>query len=121
MTIWPVAMLGAAVLTFGLPEPARAQVHVDVGIYGPRTGAHVVIGGPRVVVVDHRNARWHRSDWRRDDDRRDRRDRWTDRRRAEREYRREVREARREYEREVRKARREYERDLRDARRDRRW
>jgi hypothetical protein len=119
-----LALGTAAVLTV-CATPAAAQVHVDVGVRTSNVGARVVVGGPRVVVVD-RDDRGYRRDrgWRRDDDRRwSKRDREyeKDLREARREYEKERREAEREYLKEIREAEREYEKDMREARRDRRW
>jgi hypothetical protein len=114
--------------------PAAAQVRVDVGIRTPNIGARVIVGQPRVVVVDrvYEDRRYRRErddDWRDDDDRwrgdrrRSKRDREYDKdlREARREYEKERREAEREYLKEIREAEREYEKDLYEARRDRRW
>jgi hypothetical protein len=105
-------MLGAGLGLALFAVPAEAQVHVDVGIFTPRIGGHVVVGAPRVVFVDDR---YYYPAYRRYDPYRRRdRGRWRD----DREYYRDLRDARRDYEREVREARREYQRDVRDARRD---
>jgi hypothetical protein len=105
-------ILGTAIGLVLFAMPAEAQVHVDVGIFTPRIGGHVVVGAPRVVYVDDRYyyPAYRRYDpyWRRD----------RGRSRGEREYYRDLRHARREYQRDVRDARRDYQRDLREARRD---
>lgn len=114
-------IVGAGFVFAGLlATPASAQVHVDVGVMTPNVGAHVVVGGPRVVYVPapyYEPVYLRRGFYPRRDDRGDRGRGWD---RRHREYYRDVRDARREYERDVREARREYERDIRDARRDRR-
>ena len=48
-TAWVVGALSAIGL---YAAPASAQVHVDVGIFSPAFGAHVVVGRPNVYVVD---------------------------------------------------------------------
>lgn len=101
-----------------LATPAAAQVHVDVGVMTPNVGARVVVGAPRVIVVDpyadpyaygyygpqpvyapayrYTRGRTVRG----------------------REFRQDMRKARREYVRDRREAVRDYRRDIRDARRD---
>src|SRR5688500_15765148 len=76
---------------FGLAlsaTPAEAQVHVAVGIFAPRVGAHVIVGAPRVYVDDryYYQGYRHYDPYRRRD-----RGRWRD----EREYYRDLRDARR--------------------------
>lgn len=44
--------LGTGLVVVGFAAPARAQVHVEVGVGTPRVGAHVVIGQPRPYVVE---------------------------------------------------------------------
>jgi hypothetical protein len=127
-------IIGTAFAIVLLAIPASAQVHVDVGVLAPQVGARVVVGAPRVYVVD----RYHepvyapyprygtRERWRNDgeyykDIREARREYEKDRREAEREYWKDRREAEREYWKDVREAQREYEKDRREARRDRRW
>lgn len=112
-----------------LATPAAAQVHVDVGVITPNVGARVVVGAPRVVVVDpyaygyydprpvyvpaYRYSRGPAARARGREFRQDMR-------KARREYARDRREAARDYRRDVRDARRDYDRARRDAWRDRR-
>ena len=130
-------VLGTALALVLLATPASAQVHVDVGVFSPTVGAHVVVGDPRVYVVDRYHEPVyvrHDRHWRRDRDRGRHRDREfykdvrearreyeKDRREAEREYWKDVREAEREYWKDRREGEREYLKDRREARRDRRW
>jgi hypothetical protein len=140
-------ILGTAWAFVLCATPASAQVHVDVGVFSPAVGARVVVGEPRVYVVDRyyepvyvpHDRHWKRGGRGRDRDREyykdireARREYEKDRREAEREYWKDVREAEREYwkdrregEREYLKDRREGEReylkDRREARRERRW
>ena len=130
-------ILGTASALVLLATPASAQVHVDVGVVSPRVGARVVVGEPRVYVVDRyyepvydrydRNGRRGygrraKRDREYDKDLREaRREYEKDRREAEREYWKDVREAEREYWKDRREAEREYHKDRREARRDRRW
>lgn len=108
-------VVGAGLMLVASATPAKAQVHVDVGVIVPHVGARVIVGGPRVVYVPSRHYEPRRAS---------RYDRWDRRGRGwekrEREYYKDVRQARREYERDIRQAEREYREDLRDARRDRR-
>jgi phytoene dehydrogenase-like protein len=120
-------VLGTGLALVLLATPARAQVHVDIGVVAPPVGARVVVGPPRVYVADRYYepvyARYDRH-WRRDRSReRAKREReyYKDVREARREYEKDRREAEREYRKDVREARREYEKDRREARRDRRW
>ena len=123
-TAW---ILGTGFALVLLATPARAQVHVDVGVLAPPVGARVVVGAPRVYVVD----RYYESvyapydrHWKRDRGReRAKREReyYKDAREARREYDKDRREAEREYWKDIREAQREYEKDRREARRDRRW
>ena len=48
-----IAWVVGALSAIGLyAAPASAQVHVDVGVFSPSFGAHVVVGRPNVYVVD---------------------------------------------------------------------
>ena len=130
-------VLGTASAFVLLATPASAQVHVDVGLFSPAIGARVVVGEPRVYVVDRYYEPVyvaHDRHWRRDrrrgrdrdreyyrDVREARREYQKDRREAEREYWKDIREAEREYWKDRREAEREYLKDRREARRDRRW
>lgn len=110
-----LSALGAGLVMVGFAAPARAQVHVEVGVGTPRVGAHVVIGQPRAYVVERYyepvyyepvyvervyvpyDRRWkgkHARGWGKPE---------------------------REYYKDVRHARREYEKDRRKSGRDRRW
>jgi len=120
-------VLGTGLALVLLATPARAQVHVDVGVMSPSVGARVVVGAPRVYVLDRYYepvyAPYDRH-WRRDRaSERAKRDReyYKDMREARREYEKDRREAEREYWKDFREAQREYEKDRREARRDRRW
>jgi hypothetical protein len=129
-------VLGAGLALLALATPARAQVHVDVGVLTPNVGARVVIGPPPVYVVERyrepvyvveryrepvyvvegRRPRGHGRGWSKRE-----REYYKDVREARREYEKDRREAEREYLKDVREAEREYYKDLREARRDRRW
>ena len=130
--------IGSGLALVLLATPATAQVHVDVGVVAPHVGTRVVVGAPRVYVVDRYDEPMYTAydrHWRRDrakeraknereyykDMREARREYEKDRREAEREYEKDRREAEREYWKDVREAQREYEKDRREARRDRRW
>jgi hypothetical protein len=119
------ALLLGTALTLGFSvTSAEAQIHVDVGVITPSVGARVVLGAPRVHVVE----RYYEPVYN-PYERRGRRDReWAKREReyyrdldkARREYEKDRREAEREYLKELREARREYEKERREASRDRR-
>ena len=120
-------VLGAGVALVVLATPASAQVHVDVDVLTRHAGARVVVGAPRVFVVERQYEPVyvpHRRHWRRerarDWEERDR-EYHKDMREARREYEKDRREAEREYLKDVREAQREYDKDRREARRDRRW
>lgn len=98
-------VMGTAFAMALMAAPAKAQVHIDVGILTPALGARVVVGRPRVHVVERYYEPVYVPRGRYSSRDRDR-------------YDRDVREARRDYAKEVRKAQRDYRKDLRDARRD---
>jgi len=115
-------VMGTAFAMALMAAPAKAQVHIDVGILTPSLGARVVVGRPRVHVVQRYyqpvyvpRGRYSSRDRDRYD--RDRYDR--DLREARRDYAREIREAQRDYRADLRDARRDYERDRRQGRRGR--
>jgi hypothetical protein len=123
-------VLGTGMALVLLATPARAQVHVDVGVVAPAVGARVVVGAPRVYVADRYDEPVYDPydrHWRRDRARGAKREREyyreydKDMREARREYEKDRREAEREYWKDAREAQREYEKDRREARRDRRW
>jgi hypothetical protein len=127
------SVLGTSFALLLIATPASAQVHVDVGVAAPSVGARVVVGKPRVYVVDQyyepvddSYPRYWGRERRKDereyykDVREARREYEKDRREAEREYWKDRREAEREYAKDVREAQREYEKDRREASRDRR-
>lgn len=123
-TAW---VLGAGLAFVVLATPARAQVRVDVGVVTPNVGARVVVGAPRVYVVDRYDEPVYvpyDRHWRRERGRewaKREREYYKDVREARREYEKDRREAEREYLKDLREAQREYEKDRREARRDRRW
>lgn len=120
-------VLGAGLAFVLFATPASAQVHVDVGVLTPHVGTRVIVGAPRVHVVErHYEPVYvpHRRHWKRErvrDWAEREREYYKDVREARREYEKDRREAEREYLKDVREAEREYEKDRREARRDRRW